>query len=167
MSCEPERITGWVDGELGPEDRARVDEHLRSCAACREQAEEEKALRARLRALPDVEPPAAVERRLRARLRRARPSPSRVLLPVAATLVAVALWAAGRPSVVAWELSRDHDHCFSSETLPAEVFTSDAETALARLEPEHTAMPTLPDAAGGLELVGGRHCRLADRRVLH
>ena len=167
MSCEPERVTGYVDGELSVEERARVEEHLRTCAACREQAEAEQALRARIRVLPEVEPPAGIERRLRAKLRAARPSPWRVLLPLAATFIAGLLWAAGSPAVVAWELSRDHDACFGKESLPAEVFTNDAASAVARLEPKAAAMPALPDAAGGLELVGGRHCPLADRRVVH
>ncbi len=167
MSCEPERITGYVDGELGPEERARVEEHLKTCAVCREQAEAERSLRAGLRTLPDVEPPPGIERRLRAKLRAARPSPWRILLPVAATVVAVLLWAGGHPAVVAWELSRDHDKCFGMEQLPAKVFTGDAARAVARLEPDARAMPALPDSAGGLELVGGRHCPLADRRVVH
>lgn len=167
MSCEPELITGYVDGELGPEERSRVAEHLETCATCREQVAAEEALRAGLRALPEVEPPHGMEGRLRAKLRGARPNPWRVLLPVAAALAAVAIWAARNPAVVAWELSRDHDKCFGMKQLPAEVFTGDAASAVARLEPETVALPALPDAAGGLDLIGGRHCPLADRRVMH
>jgi anti-sigma factor RsiW len=167
VSCEPERVTGYVDGELPPEERARIEEHLRGCAVCREQVAAEQALRAGLHALPEVEPPPGMEARLRAMLRAARPSPWRMLLPIAAAFVAAALWAARSPTVLAWELSRDHDKCFGMQQLPAEVFTGDASSAVARLEPTAADMPPLPDAAGGLELVGGRHCPLADRRVIH
>jgi anti-sigma factor RsiW len=167
VSCEPERITGYVDGELGSVERAAVEMHLQGCAACREQVAAERALRAALRALPERHPPAGMEGRLRAKLRAARPNPWRVLLPVAAALVGVALWAARSPAVVAWELSRDHDKCFGMPRLPAKVFTGDAASAVARLEPASAAMLALPDTAGGLELIGGRLCPLADRRVIH
>jgi len=167
VSCDPERLTGYVDGELPPDEAARVTEHLRACASCREQVEAERSLRERLRGLPAAEPRAGFERELRARLRAARPSPFRFLLPLAAALVMGLIWAARGPGVVAWELSRDHDHCFGSERLPAEVFTSDAAAAVARLWSAGPLRVALPDAVGELELVGGRRCPLADRRVVH
>lgn len=167
MSCDAERLTGYVDGELPPEESARIAEHLGSCPGCREQVEAERALREQIRQLPPVEPRSGFEAALRERLRAARPNPLRFLLPIAATLVVTLLWAARMPGVVAWELARDHDHCFGSQKLPAELFTTDADDALARLAPRDAAHPALPDAAGGLELVGGRRCPLADRRVVH
>lgn len=167
MSCDAERLTGYVDGELPAEEHARVTEHLRECAACREQVEAERALRERLRGLAVVEPRAGFEAELRSRLRRARPSPFRMLLPLAAVLVVGLLWAARSPAVVAWELSRDHDHCFGAERLPVQLFTTDADEAVARLLPGGRTRLALPDTAGGLELVGGRRCPLADRRVVH
>lgn len=167
MNCEPELVTGYVDGELAPQDQARVEEHLRGCASCREQVEQERALRSSLRALPDVVPPAGLEERLRRRLRRARSSRWRLLLPIAAGVVGLLLWAGGSPAVVAWQLSRDHDKCFGLERLPAEVFTSDGRVAAARLELAGAPVPELPQRVRGIELVGGRRCPLADRRAVH
>ncbi len=167
MSCNPERVTGYVDGELPPEEGQAVEEHLRGCAACREQVDAERGLRTRLKALPEAEARAGFEGHLHQRIRFARPSPLRFLVPAAAALAAVLLWAGGSPVVVAWELSRDHDHCFGMSTLPAEILTSDPAAAAARLAPPGLALPSLPRRAAGLELVGGRRCPLADRRVVH
>jgi anti-sigma factor RsiW len=167
VSCEPELVTGYVDGELSPEEQARVGDHLRGCAACQQQADSERALRARIRALPEIVAPAGLEQRLRARLRAARPSPWRFVLPLAAGLVGILLWAGGSPAVVAWELSRDHDKCFGMERLPAEVFTSDGRVAAARLDLAGASLPELPQRVRGIELVGGRRCPLADRRAVH
>lgn len=167
MSCEPELVTGYVDGELAPEEQARVAEHLRGCAVCRQQADDERALHASLRGLPDIVPPSGLEQRLRARLRGQRRSPWRFVLPLAAGLVGFLLWAAGSPAVVAWELSRDHDKCFGMERLPAEVFTSDGRVAAARLDLAGAPVPELPRRVRGIELVGGRRCPLADRRAVH
>ncbi len=165
MNCDPEQVTAWVDGELSPEEAERLSEHLRECAACRDQAASERSLRALLKALPASDPSAGFERRLREGLRKSRPSPRRFLVPAAAALVAAVLWAGGSPGVVAWELSRDHDKCFGMEKLPAVVFTSDIDVALQRLAPGPALK--LPAGAAGLELVGGRHCPLADRSAVH
>ncbi len=56
MSEQPHpRLDALLDGELGPEDAARAEEHLTGCAACRDLA---AATRALARALP--RPPAPV-----------------------------------------------------------------------------------------------------------
>jgi len=167
VSCDPELVTAAVDGELSPEDQARLEEHLRDCPACRQQLESERVLRAQIRALPEVAPPAGLEERLRARLRAARPRRWRFILPLAAGLTAVLLWSGSSPAVVAWELSRDHDKCFGLDRLPAEVFTSDARAAAARLDLSGVSFPELPHRVAGIELVGGRRCPLADRRAVH
>ena len=70
LSCDPERVTGFVDGELDAEAAAAVAAHLETCAACRAQAEAERGLRARLRSLPAPELPAGLEARVRAQARR-------------------------------------------------------------------------------------------------
>ena len=67
MSCDPERVTGFVDGELDAETTAAVAAHLEACAACRAQAEAERGLRARLRGLPAPALPQGLEARVRAR----------------------------------------------------------------------------------------------------
>lgn len=51
------RLTAYLDGDLEGERGSVVRGHLRECAACRELAREEAALRDGLRVLPPVDPP--------------------------------------------------------------------------------------------------------------
>lgn len=160
MSCEPERVTGFVDGELDAPGMAEMSAHLESCVICREQADAERALRARLRALSPPELPAGLEGRVRGRaLQRGMPAAWRWALPVAATLL-LGLWVRGYAPFVAWELVRDHRHCFSMVPLPAQVRSGEPQVVSAWFEGRGTRLPPLPPAAGGARLVGGRYCRL-------
>jgi anti-sigma factor RsiW len=54
------RLTAYLDGELAGEDGSVVRGHLRECAACRQIARDEAALRDALRVLPPVDPPPAL-----------------------------------------------------------------------------------------------------------
>jgi anti-sigma factor RsiW len=106
LSCDAERVTGFVDGELDAAGAAAVASHLGTCAPCRAQAEAERELRERLRGLPQPLLPAGLEDRVRAQV--LRPSMTlavRWALPLAAVLVA-AFWARGHAPLVAWELAR-------------------------------------------------------------
>ena len=167
MSCEPEKISAYVDGALDAETRAAVEAHLATCEVCREQVNSERELRGALRALPPPLPRDGFESALRKRLRRQRPRLRRWLLPIAAALAIVALWGRGAAPVVAWELSRDHTHCFSAKKLPAEVWTGDSAVMASWIEKRGRTSPLLPEKVAGLELVGGRFCPLADRSVAH
>jgi len=162
LSCEAERVTGFVDGELEAEATAAVAAHLEACAACRAQAGAERGLRERLRSLPVPELPEGLEARLRARARR-RPlaAAARWALPLAAALVA-AFWARGHAPLVAWELARDHDHCFSIRPLPAKVWSGEPGVVGAWFERQGTRLPPVPDRVGELTLVGARYCPLPD-----
>jgi anti-sigma factor RsiW len=161
--CRPESVTALVDGALEGEERERVEAHVAGCEACRIQAADERALRTRLRALPAPEPPFGLEQRVRAKLRRGPrwPGAVRALLPLAAVL-ALALWARGYAPFVAWELSRDHEHCFGMPRLPAQVWASEPELLAAWFDEHGDRLPLLPSTAAGMALVGGRHCRLPD-----
>lgn len=165
MSCDAERVTALVDGALAGADRAEVESHLAACDSCRAQAEEEREIRAALRGLPSPELPEGLEDRVRRRLRGVhRPSlrvVARRLLPLAAVLVA-GLWLRGSAPVVAWELSRDHDHCFSKAKLPAEVWSSDPSVVADWFAQRGRRLPLLPDTAGRLMLVGARRCPMPD-----
>lgn len=167
MSCEPEQVTGYVDGALDEAARAAVEAHLAECPACREQVEAERALRAQLRALAPLEPRAALPAEVRRRLRPASPRLSRVLLATAAGLALVFVGLRGAAPFVAWELARDHDHCFSHAVLPAQVWSDDPVHVAEWFARQGTQIPAVPSAAGGLELVGARYCPLIDRRVGH
>lgn len=163
MSCDAERVTAFVDGELDAEAAAAVAGHLEACAACRAQADGERSLRARLRSLPAPEPPAGLEARVRARTRR-RPVvavATRWALPFAALFLA-AFWARGHAPLVAWELARDHDHCFSFRPLPAKVRSSDPWVVEDWFLRRGTRLPRVPDRVGDIALVGGRYCSLPD-----
>jgi anti-sigma factor RsiW len=168
VSCQPERVTGVVDGVLDPTDRAEMEAHLKGCPECRRQAEEERELRRRLRSLPPVGMPSRLEDAVRARLRReARPRRWRWAVPAAAALLLAFQWLRAWPPFLGWELARDHDHCWSRKELPAEVVSGDPEVVAARLSASGASLPRLPAAVAGLELVGARRCPLADRSVAH
>lgn len=159
MSCDAERITAYVDGVLEPAARDLVDSHIAECPACREQAEAEGRLRQALGALPDPAPPSDLEARVRARLAKSRPSALRWVLPLAA-VVLIAFWARGNPRFVAWELARDHDHCFSKQQLPAQVWTDQPGDLAAWFEQRGTRVPLVPTDVNGIHLVGARYCEL-------
>jgi anti-sigma factor RsiW len=165
--CDGLRITAYVDDALPAEERRVVELHLVDCAACRDQETFERGLRERLRALPAPELPAGLGLRIGKRLRH-RPTPAAVRwLPLAAGIVLALLWGRGSAPFVAWEVARDHRHCFSRQHLPAEVWTSDARQIGEWYRQHGTELPLVPSEVAGLELVGGRYCPLLDRKVAH
>jgi anti-sigma factor RsiW len=167
MSCDPVRVTGYVDRALSAEELAAMEAHLEGCAECARQVEEERALGARLRELPAPVPRDELEAEVRRRLAPAPRSVASWALPLAASLVLLLLWARGSAAFVAWELARDHRHCFGQERLPAQVWSEDPGVVERWFEKQGTELPIVPEGAGGLELVGGRYCTLLDRGVAH
>jgi anti-sigma factor RsiW len=166
-ACDAERVTAYVDGQLAGDARAALEAHLAACPACREQEAFERGLRARLRALPAVEVPFGLETRVRRRVRSTRTRHPRRWLAAAAMLVVGLLWIRSAPVFVAWELARDHAHCFGKKSLPAKVWTDEPDRAAAWFRGEGVTIPYVPASAGGLVLVGARRCPLLDRRVAH
>ena len=166
-SCDGPRLTAYVDGVLPPEARAEVEAHLRSCPSCREQEAFERGLRERMRALSAPEVPPGLEDRVRRRIRH-RPLPTAVRwLPLAAAMALAVFWGRGAAPFVAWEIARDHIHCFAKEHLPAQVWTSDTGEIAEWYRQRGTELPMIPASVGGVELVGGRYCPLVDRKVAH
>ena len=163
MSCDPERVTGFVDDELDPQAKAAVAAHLETCPACRAQADEERGLRARLRSLPRPELPAGLEARMLS-ARRVRPSvfppAARWALPLAAALL-VGVWLRGYAPFVAWDLARDHAKCFARQPLPAKLWSGEPRVVGNWFAERGTRLPTLPAQVGELTLVGARYCPLA------
>jgi anti-sigma factor RsiW len=53
MGCDPELVTGYVDGELSRATAAQTRRHLSTCRACSAQAKFEIDLGDLLRSLPD------------------------------------------------------------------------------------------------------------------
>lgn len=68
MSCNPEQVTGFVDGALDAPAAEAVQGHLSACAVCRGQAAAERSLRARLLELEAPWPGEALRGRIRAAL---------------------------------------------------------------------------------------------------
>jgi len=165
LSCDPERVTALVDGVLEGAERAEVESHLSDCGSCQKQAVEERDLRVALRGIPSPYLPPGLDERVRHRIARAdRPRlgvVARRLLPLAAVLLA-GFWFRGSAGVVAWELSRDHDHCFSKPKLPAQVWSADPSVVAEWFADGGTDVPLLPGSAGRLNLVGARRCPLPD-----
>ena len=168
--CEPEQVTALVDGALEPRVARALEAHLSSCAGCRAQAAGERAVRERLRGLPPPELPPGLEARLRARLERRRVGLAwlwAVTLPVAAALV-IAIGARGLAPAVAWELARDHRHCYSRASPRAQVRSSDPAVVEGWFESRGTRMPRVPAELGAPRLFGARYCPLPDgSRVPH
>jgi anti-sigma factor RsiW len=167
MTCQPERVTGFVDGVLDDAARAEMEAHLAECDTCRSQAAAEIEIKDRLGALPRIELPVGLESTVRRRQAPRRPLALRVLLPLAATLVVAFLWARGSAPFVAWELARDHTHCFSQARLPAQVWSDDTRTVTSWFAARGRTLPYLPSRVGPVELVGARRCPLLDRSVAH
>jgi len=171
VSCDSVRITGFVDGALSPAERSQAEAHLETCEACRAQAEAERTLRVRLASLTPPAFPAALESAVRERLRqpvvKARRVWPIVLLPLAAALVLGFLLAHTRPGLVARQIAWDHGHCFGKTELPAQVWSSNVGVVDHWFAERGTRLPRIPETAGGLQLVGARYCRVADRRFAH
>src|SRR5438093_12598207 len=70
MSCArmEGKILGYVDGRLKESERLEVEKHLGSCAACRLRANEFRAVSGLLDELPVIEPSAACDLRVHARV---------------------------------------------------------------------------------------------------
>ncbi len=62
------RILPYVDGRLKPGERLEVEKHLGACAACRLRVNEFRAVSGLLDELPTIEPSAAFDLRVHARM---------------------------------------------------------------------------------------------------
>lgn len=71
MACPSykEKISSYLDGQLGPEEKAEVDGHLKSCSRCREYYDELSLSVSRLKNLQEVEPPPWLKQKVMARIR--------------------------------------------------------------------------------------------------
>ena len=167
MTCDPVRVTGWVDGALPEDEGASIEAHVAACATCQAQVDAERTISAALRTVAAPELPRGLSDRVRARARTPATLRKRVWVPAVAALLAVALWVRGAPAFVSLQASLDHAHCFGRERVPAQIFTSDPMRLAAWYQEEGWEIPLVPASAGGLELVGGRYCRFADRKVAH
>jgi anti-sigma factor RsiW len=107
MSCSrmEKRIMGYVDGRLKEGERLEMEKHLSTCAACRLRVNEFRAVNVLLDELPIIEPSAAFDIRMRARVA-AEPAkqswwawfaPSPRVAFAASTLLLATVWLGSRP----------------------------------------------------------------------
>ena len=70
MSCSrmEKKILGYVDGRLKESERLEMEKHLSTCAACRLRVNEFRAVNVLLDELPVIEPSAAFDIRMQARV---------------------------------------------------------------------------------------------------
>ena len=70
MSCSrmEKKILGYVDGRLKESERLEMEKHLATCAACRVRVNEFRAVNVLLDELPVIEPSAAFDIRMQARV---------------------------------------------------------------------------------------------------
>ena len=92
MNDHPEELlAGYVDGSLGADERARVEQHLSECGSCREEVELATAGRAALASMPELDAPRGIPLGVR---RKARGAPPR-FWRLAGTAAAAAILAGG------------------------------------------------------------------------
>ena len=100
-----EMISAYLDGAAGPEEHARVEEHLRTCPRCREMVEDFRALAATAAREEPPPVPADLAARIRRQVEdaRGRTIPSRrpawrspLALAAASLAVATLVWLAVR-----------------------------------------------------------------------
>lgn len=173
MTCQQtaELLSSYVDGELVPADRAEIDVHLAECTSCLAQVESARCLKHAVARLAGSEaPPDAVRARIGA-LRFRNPTPSyrwRLLaLTAAVGLLTFAVYAIRRHQspapLLGEELVSDYLHSLP-EVRPPEVASDDPSEVIRFFSgktPFAPVVPTVPAA----QLVGGRLCSIAGRRV--
>jgi|HubBroStandDraft_1064217.scaffolds.fasta_scaffold40495_2 anti-sigma factor RsiW len=108
MSCTrmENRIMAYVDGRLKESERLEVEKHLSACAACQLRVNEFRMVTGFLDELPEIEPSAAFDVRVRARVA-AEPvkqgwwawfTPSPRVALVASLLLLATVWIGSRPT---------------------------------------------------------------------
>jgi anti-sigma factor RsiW len=176
-------VTPFIDGELPPADRDRVEHHLRVCAPCHSRVEAERAVRSLLRGRQPVLKgecaPVALRVRCASQCHLSGAAPFqrrwRRVLPLAAAAVVVLgvggvfLYQATSRSarVMAAELAADHVTCFAVNASRVEQSPEGVEAAMQATFGWHLDLPDEEPGADGLQLVGSRPCLYGGGRVAH
>jgi hypothetical protein len=112
------RLTAYLDGELADDRGSVVRGHLRECAACRQIARDEAALRDGLRSLPPLDPPASLWAGVQAQLAAAEVADARAprwrrlfarWTPSLPRLATAGMVAAAAIAVLTWRAQRTDD----------------------------------------------------------
>jgi anti-sigma factor RsiW len=186
MTCEELQplLASYADGNLSQAERARVQAHLATCAACRHAVDVQRMMRQALAShgpLLATPAPPGLRTRLSARLA-AEQSPAqdigwrtRLSAFAAAAIVVLAVGAValpvvtGRSTVVlAAQMALDHIKCFSIDGHEHDTPITEAE-AEAELLQEYGWQLDVPETLGvdGGRLVAVRRCLYGDGRAAH
>ena len=168
-----EALQDAIDGRLSPDERAALEQHLATCAACRRELEALRWTKARLgESARSVEVPDDLDARVRGVLdgedRRRFPSRSALRYGIAAAAAGVFLiWLASRflsPALPA-QAAADF-RAFASGALPLDTRTTDLRTLESRLQRANLPFPARVFDFGMMSysLVGGGVHRFGDRR---
>jgi predicted anti-sigma-YlaC factor YlaD len=96
MSCpRPEDLYLYLDGELGPYDARKLEEHVECCPACRDALAERRLLHEAFTSLPPFEVPADFARAVMDSLPEPEVRKARWLAPLVAAMSALAVGLAG------------------------------------------------------------------------
>lgn len=174
MQCEQGTglLSPYLDAALPPAENVKVEAHLATCPACRAQLATLRALKHAISHLPSSEEPTGAVRARVDALRlgqRARRPWRAVGLSMAAAGVLVALSTlmlrrVGDPVArLADDLVADHLHSVP-EVRPAEIASSDP-AELTRFFSGHVPFSAVVPKLPGATLLGGRLCKIEERRV--
>jgi len=87
----PEHLYLYLEGELGPYDARKLEEHVERCAACRDALAERRLLHEAFTTLPPFEVPEGFARSVMERLPEPAEAPARLSGPVAAATAALSI----------------------------------------------------------------------------
>ncbi len=175
MNCEQtnELLSPYVDEELAPSERSEINAHLVGCASCLEHVASVRSLKHAIARLESRdEPPGAVRARVEALRFKStgfwETSYRRRLLAIAVGvgLLAAALFVIRRQNPAlpfGEELVSDYLQSLP-EVRPAEVASSDPREVVRFFSGKTPFEPVVP-AVPASQLVGGRLCNVAGRRV--
>jgi hypothetical protein len=140
------RLTAYLDGELADDRGSVVRGHLRECAACRQVARDEAALRDGLRALPPLDPPASLWAGVQAQLAAAEVADARAprwrrlfarWTPSLPRLATGGLVAAAAIAVLTWRAQR-------TDEAPADTVIAERSEEPARVLAPRTEVSVSP-----------------------
>jgi hypothetical protein len=69
MECNNEKLSAYIEGLSSPEEKAMIEEHLKSCQACRTSLADLEKTVSYVQGLEDIEPPAWLSQKVMTRVR--------------------------------------------------------------------------------------------------